>query len=109
MDDFEKSDNGEDSGSDVGSEDADSYEYELIGVTVHTGTADGGHYYSFIRDRINKNELGHDRWFAIYNWRSFFIFVLKYIRLLNHKWQTAHVYNQSTSYTKYGPPAQHAG
>ena len=33
----------------------------------------------------------------------------KYIRLLNHKWQTAHVYNQSTSYTKYGPPAQHAG
>ena len=35
--------------------------------------------------------------------------ILKYIRLLNHKWQTAHVYNQSTSYTKYGPPAQHAG
>ena len=28
-----------------------SYEYELIGVTVHTGTADGGHYYAFIRDR----------------------------------------------------------
>ena len=28
-----------------------SCEYELIGVTVHTGTADGGHYYSFIRDR----------------------------------------------------------
>lgn len=24
--------------------------YDLIGVTVHTGTADGGHYYSFIRD-----------------------------------------------------------
>ena len=34
---------------------------------------------------------------------------IKYIRLLNHKWQTVHVYNQSTSYTKYGPPAQHAG
>ncbi|XP_047514444.1 ubiquitin carboxyl-terminal hydrolase puf isoform X2 [Pieris napi] len=34
------------------------YEYELIGVTVHTGTADGGHYYSFIRDR----ERTHDRW-----------------------------------------------
>ena len=29
------------------------YEYELIGVTVHTGTADGGHYYAFIRDRSN--------------------------------------------------------
>lgn len=39
-------------------EDAElSYEYELIGVTVHTGTADGGHYYSFIRDRIR------DKWF----------------------------------------------
>uniref|UniRef100_A0A3P9L1X7 Ubiquitin carboxyl-terminal hydrolase 34 n=1 Tax=Oryzias latipes TaxID=8090 RepID=A0A3P9L1X7_ORYLA len=31
----------------------ESYEYDLIGVTVHTGTADGGHYYSFIRDIIN--------------------------------------------------------
>ena len=31
------------------------------------------------------------------------------IRLLNRKWQTAHVYNQSASYTKYGPPAHHAG
>ena len=31
--------------------DGKSYEYELIGVTVHTGTADGGHYYAFIRDR----------------------------------------------------------
>merc|ERR1711994_247645 len=28
-----------------------SYDYQLIGVTVHTGTADGGHYYAFIRDR----------------------------------------------------------
>ena len=40
----------------------DSFEYELIGVTVHTGTADGGHYYSFIRDRLSKNELGQDKW-----------------------------------------------
>ncbi|CAB3381441.1 Hypothetical predicted protein [Cloeon dipterum] len=30
-------------------------EYQLIGVTVHTGTADGGHYYSFIR--------ATDKWF----------------------------------------------
>lgn len=28
-------------------------------MTVHTGTADGGHYYSFIRDR--EHELP-DRW-----------------------------------------------
>lgn len=37
-----------DSGSTTG-----NFEYELIGVTVHTGTADGGHYYAFIRDRTN--------------------------------------------------------
>lgn len=36
------------------------YDYELIGVTVHTGTADGGHYYSFIRDRTTPNK---DKWF----------------------------------------------
>ena len=29
----------------------ESTEYSLIGVTVHTGTADGGHYYSFIKER----------------------------------------------------------
>lgn len=39
-----------------------SYRYELVGVTVHTGTADGGHYYSFIKER-NKSVLQHDRWF----------------------------------------------
>lgn len=29
----------------------EEYEYDLVGVTVHTGTADGGHYYSFIKER----------------------------------------------------------
>ena len=47
----------------TGSNDFDSpmsYEYELIGVTVHTGTADGGHYYAFIRDRngVNSSNVG---------------------------------------------------
>lgn len=28
--------------------------YNLVGVVVHTGTAEGGHYYSFIRDRTTK-------------------------------------------------------
>ncbi|KAM3962482.1 LOW QUALITY PROTEIN: ubiquitinyl hydrolase 1 puf [Aphomia sociella] len=41
------------------SEFEEHYEYELIGVTVHTGTADGGHYYSFIRDREHDHR---DRW-----------------------------------------------
>ena len=27
------------------------YEYELVGVLVHSGSADAGHYYSFIKDR----------------------------------------------------------
>ena len=29
------------------------YEYDLAGILVHTGTAAGGHYYSFIKDREN--------------------------------------------------------
>lgn len=29
------------------------YEYNLKGIVVHMGTADQGHYYSFIRDREN--------------------------------------------------------
>ena len=61
---YVSADDGETSDDDSLSEpsDGDGCQYELIGVTVHTGTADGGHYYSFIRDRLNKNELGQDRW-----------------------------------------------
>jgi len=36
------------------------YEYELIGVTVHTGNADGGHYYAFIKDRTAIKE----KWYS---------------------------------------------
>ena len=32
-----------------GDEKDESFIYDLIGVTVHTGTAEGGHYYSFIK------------------------------------------------------------
>ena len=28
----------------------DYYEFKLKGMVVHTGTADSGHYYSFIRE-----------------------------------------------------------
>ncbi len=47
-------------------EDDTSYEYELIGVTVHTGTAEGGHYYAFIRDRSSSSRRhgGNDRWYS---------------------------------------------
>jgi ubiquitin carboxyl-terminal hydrolase 34 len=37
-----------------------SPEYELIGVTVHTGNADGGHYYAFARDRCSTK----DKWYS---------------------------------------------
>jgi len=36
--------------------------YELIGVTVHTGNADGGHYYCFIRD-CEDNSIDKPRWY----------------------------------------------
>lgn len=38
------------SGAKIASEDEVGFVYDLIGVTVHTGTADGGHYYSFIQE-----------------------------------------------------------
>uniref|UniRef100_A0A3B5M3R9 Ubiquitin carboxyl-terminal hydrolase 34 n=1 Tax=Xiphophorus couchianus TaxID=32473 RepID=A0A3B5M3R9_9TELE len=41
----------------------ESYEYDLIGVTVHTGTADGGHYYSFIRDIVNPHAYKNNKWY----------------------------------------------
>lgn len=45
----------------------DYYEYKLKGVVVHTGTADSGHYYSFIREHNSKPEGAKgedgDRWY----------------------------------------------
>lgn len=41
----------------------EQYEYNLIGVTVHTGNADGGHYYSFIKERNGPHPHAPDRWF----------------------------------------------
>merc|ERR1712154_744630 len=34
------------------------YEYELCGITVHSGIADLGHYYSFIRRQCDDGSLG---------------------------------------------------
>ena len=38
----------------------DDFEYTLVGVVVHTGTAQGGHYYSYIRERSATGPT--DRW-----------------------------------------------
>ncbi|CAG8488554.1 749_t:CDS:10, partial [Cetraspora pellucida] len=43
----------------------EQFEYELVGVLVHTGTADSGHYYSFIKERkpsCNEND-SERRWY----------------------------------------------
>jgi ubiquitin C-terminal hydrolase len=42
----------------------DYYEYQLAGVLVHTGSAHGGHYYSFIKERGNAwDEEKFNQWF----------------------------------------------
>ncbi|KPM06040.1 ubiquitin specific protease-like protein 2 [Sarcoptes scabiei] len=44
------------------SESSSITKYDLIGVTVHTGTAEGGHYYSFIQDR-DPTSPTRNKWF----------------------------------------------
>ncbi len=41
----------------------EDYEYKLSGVLVHHGVAQGGHYYSFIRDRSVSPEIKTDSWY----------------------------------------------
>lgn len=47
----------------INDEKIEQLEYSLIGVTVHTGNADGGHYYSFIKERNGPQQRASDRWF----------------------------------------------
>lgn len=53
-----KNNSSENSSNDYSDEEIE-FMYELIGVTVHTGTADGGHYYSF----ISENESEKAKWY----------------------------------------------
>lgn len=46
--------------SDPDAPNSDDYDYELQGVLVHSGIAQGGHYYSFARDPDNK-----ERWYRL--------------------------------------------
>ncbi|EHK45664.1 hypothetical protein TRIATDRAFT_40314 [Trichoderma atroviride IMI 206040] len=46
-----------DPAADVGQEDI----FELVGILVHSGTAESGHYYSFIRERTSTDD--QPRWF----------------------------------------------
>jgi ubiquitin C-terminal hydrolase len=38
------------------------YEYELVGVLVHSGDAEGGHYYSYIKERATKQRIQAPCW-----------------------------------------------
>lgn len=40
------------------------YKYKLKGIVVHEGTADQGHYYSFIADREKNREKKNSGWFV---------------------------------------------
>jgi len=40
-------------------EEKDDYLYELVGVLVHSGSANSGHYYSYIKER---HEDSQGRW-----------------------------------------------
>ena len=40
----------------------DDYEFELAGIVVHSGTAEGGHYYSYIKER-EPASLNYGKWF----------------------------------------------
>jgi ubiquitin carboxyl-terminal hydrolase 9/24 len=39
------------------------YQYELVGIVVHSGTADSGHYYSYIKEQEAFKAQGSDKWF----------------------------------------------
>jgi len=40
----------------------DQFEYHLVGVLVHSGSADSGHYYSYIKER-NPRSPHFGKWF----------------------------------------------
>mmetsp|Transcript_24463 Transcript_24463/g.35514 ORF Transcript_24463/g.35514 Transcript_24463/m.35514 type:complete len:1442 (+) Transcript_24463:501-4826(+) len=56
-------DTGEHENDPLSSLDDEDYEYQLAGVLVHSGVAQGGHYYSFIKDRSHREGESVDRWY----------------------------------------------
>ena len=44
---------------------AEYYQYDLVGIIVHTGTADSGHYYSYIKEQdvLRLESDGSDKWY----------------------------------------------
>ncbi len=42
----------DDEGKFVAPDDRNYYKYRLVGIIVHTGTAETGHYYAFVKERV---------------------------------------------------------
>ena len=42
---------------------ADYYEYDLVGVLIHSGSAHSGHYYSYIRERVPQDGSSEPKWY----------------------------------------------
>jgi ubiquitin C-terminal hydrolase len=40
----------------------DKYNYELVGVLIHSGSANSGHYFSYIKER-NRKSVNFGKWF----------------------------------------------
>jgi len=51
------------------------YDYNLVGIVVHTGSADAGHYYSYINVRregsLDQTQFNKDTNEGVYNWLEF--------------------------------------
>mmetsp|Transcript_8203 Transcript_8203/g.16159 ORF Transcript_8203/g.16159 Transcript_8203/m.16159 type:complete len:2815 (-) Transcript_8203:1874-10318(-) len=45
--------------------DPDEFSYELVGIVVHTGTADSGHYYSYCRQRRPDGTSDPQKWIEL--------------------------------------------
>ena len=58
--------------SDIYSREDEYYQYELKGINVHTGSADGGHYFSFINvERDGKDNIMNENQDDKNNWLTF--------------------------------------
>jgi ubiquitin carboxyl-terminal hydrolase 34 len=42
---------------------SDYYNYELVGIVVHSGTADSGHYYSYIKEQERFDSATPEKWY----------------------------------------------
>ena len=58
---MDKLENVENENTNIEAKDDSYYMYALAGVLVHSGTADGGHYYSYIRER-DTTSPNYNKW-----------------------------------------------